>query len=132
MSTPFQTIASKSQYIADLTNEKPELASVFMKAVQGIHMYVMNTRVNPSTIKYSMCSNADGLIISLNGSGRGSIGKEFYNKRMHDYGKVVTAVKGIVDILRAIVKFSFDHTQVIVKLSKSGNKLIISGERKYA
>jgi hypothetical protein len=132
--TPYEAIANRTPQLAQLTDKYPALAPLFIKAIQGIYLFVTDKKINPDTIQFSSVLNSDGLIFNLTGKKRTSIGmcRDFYTRRMHDYGKIAAAVRKLSDLFRTITKYVKDHKDVTVKLSASGDKLIISGEKIYA
>jgi hypothetical protein len=73
--------------------------------------------------------NADGLIINLNAEKGTTIVRDFYTRRMHDYGTIARKLKGLLPMFTTIAKYQAEHRNVSAKLSKSGDKLIINGER---
>ena len=127
--TPFEAIANRSPYLAQLTSGNGELAHIFMKAIQGIYLFCTDKKINPATITYTADLNGDGLIFVLRGKKNVVMVRDFYTRRMHDYGRIAAAVRGLTDLFRTIARYQADHKDTSVKLSASGDKLIVSGEK---
>ena len=131
MATPFEAIYQRSPYLAQLSSDNGELAHLFMKAIQAIYMFATSKNVDPLTINYSIVKNSDGLIFTLNGKyGSVTMTRNVYSKRFQDFTKITERVKGLMSLFISIYKYAKDHKQITAKLSRSGEKFILCGEKK--
>ena len=128
--TPYEAIYKRQPYLAQLTDNNGELASLFIKTIQAIYLFVTDKKRNPETITYRVELNSDGLIVKLNARKGTTIVRDFYTRRMNDYGKIAEALKGIRPLFTTIAQYQAEHTGVTTLLSASGDKIIINGEKK--
>ena len=132
MPTPYEIIYNKSPYLAKLTDGNGELATVFIQSIQAVYLFLTKSCIDPATLKYNTHCNSDGLVFSLEGRrGQKSMCRDFYTKRFQDYAKIMQAMKSITNLFMTIYRYSKDHKNLTPILSKSGNLIVIKGEKKY-
>ena len=126
----YNALVSRNGNIAKLTDERPELAELFMKVLQGIYNYLIRFRVKPSKIRISKYYNEHGLILKLDGKGSSRYHLEALTKRNVMLEGIVRSLSDISSLFGCINNYCRDRKNVSAILSFTGDKIIINGTKR--
>lgn len=127
--TPYEAIYSRSQYLAELTDSRPELANLFIKILHALYLSLIRTKKDPSKVNLNASINNAGLVLSIKGNGNVSRETMGYARRFHnDYTAIYKAVPKINERFMQIFRFSQEKKSLTAILSRDNEKIVISGE----